>query len=153
MKKLSLILLMFVALFSATAQSSPQDDFFALYAGTKGYKTVVFHSKMLEMMANSEGEKPEVLKNIKSLRILSTENPNSVFLKNAIEMAEKNYELISENSDGEETTRFYLQEINKDEKSFLMIAHRMDKEIVMEISGDFDVTDISQLSTLGINQK
>lgn len=149
MKKVSLFLLIFAALLSVQAQKSPQDDFFALYAGVKGFKTVVFGPKMLEMAANADGEKPEVLVKIKGLRVLSTENTNPVFVKNAMEMAEKNYELISANFDGEETTNFYLKEISKDEKSFLMIAHRSDQEIVMEISGDFDVTDISQLSKLG----
>ena len=58
--------------------------------------------------------------------------------------------MTNENS---EMTGFYINETAEDEKRFLMIAHREDEEVIMEIIGDFKITDISKLSKLGTTGK
>lgn len=109
--------------------------------------------KMIAMMQKECGEKTNVIENIRQISILSTEHSDSLLLNAAIQLATQDYELISMTNENAEMTGFYINEALSDEKRFLMIAHREDEEVIMEIIGDFKITDISKLSKLGSSGK
>lgn len=164
MKRIALLImtvllsLPMLAQFGAKWKSAPDsckdaDELFAAYSGREGYQTVVMGQKMLQMMQKKTGKKSDMLNKIKQIRILSSETSDPQLLSLATVLGTEEYELISFTDDNKETTGFYINDSNSEEKQFLMVAHRADKEIVMEITGSFDVADISQLSTFGTAAK
>lgn len=153
MKRLSVIIVSLLLALPILAQYGNTDQLFAAYSGREGYKTVVMGRKMIAMMQKECGEKTNVIENIRQISILSTEHSDSLLLNAAIQLATQDYELISMTNENAEMTGFYINEAVSDEKRFLMIAHREDEEVIMEIIGDFKITDISKLSKLGSSGK
>ncbi len=153
MRRLSLILMSFLLSLPVLAQYRNTDQLFASYSGREGYKTVVMGKKMLDMMQQENGGKSSAAENIRQIRILSTEMSDTTLISSAIALAERDFELISTTSEDNENTSFYINETNLAEKCFLMIAHREKEEVILEITGDFTITDISRLSKLGSAKK
>lgn len=153
MKRLYVIIVSLLLALPILAQYANTDQLFAAYSGREGYKTVVMGRKMIAMMQKESGGKSNVTDNIRQISILSTEHSDSVLLNSARQLATQDYELISMTNENSEMTGFYINETAEDEKRFLMIAHREDEEVIMEIIGDFKITDISKLSKLGTTGK
>lgn len=153
MRRLSLIFISFLLSLPVLAQYRNTDQLFAAYSGREGYKTVVMGKKMIDMMQQESGGKSSAAENIRQIRILSTEMSDTTLVNSAIALAERDYELISTTSEDNESTSFYIDETNSSEKCFLMIAHREKEEVILEITGDFKITDISRLSKLGSVKK
>ena len=153
MKRLYVIIVSLLLALPILAQYANTDQLLAAYSGREGYKTVVMGRKMIAMMQKESGGKSNVIDNIRQISILSTEHSDSVLLNSARQLATQDYELISMTNENSEMTGFYINETAEDEKRFLMIAHREDEEVIMEIIGDFKITDISKLSKLGTTGK
>jgi len=145
MKKVLSILILLSMSFLLLAQVEDADSFFKDYSGVVGYKTVFLGQKMLEMSAGSDNP---VVKNIDMIRILTSETNDPVMIGKIRAIADKKYELISATDNSGDVTSFFLSEKKHGKKSFLMIAIRDDKNIVMEIIGDYKVEDISRLTDL-----
>jgi len=143
-KVLSILILLGVSILSL-AQVGDTDSFFKEYSGAVGYKTVYLGQKMLEM---SSGAGNPVVKDIDMIRILTSETDDSVMIGKIRAIADGRYELISATDNSGDVTSFYLSEKRRGKKSFLMIAIRDGRDIVMEIIGDYKVEDISRLSQL-----
>lgn len=135
------------------AQQSGVDGLFAQYSGKQGFKTVVLGPKLIEQRVANNEKTSDIAKKIKMIRILSSEDATPTLIESAQKIADSTYDFISTTYENDEITSFYVKEVESDEKSFLMIAHRAGKEIIMEVYGDFNVTEISQLSKLGTKQK
>jgi len=154
MKKIVVFIAALFCLFAVKAQiSNPFDSLFTSYSGKTGYKTVVLGPKMIAMMEQNDGGNSTIKDKISQIRILSTEMENPELLAAATVVVQKSYELVSTTEEGIEKTSFYLNDVIPTQKSFIMIAHREGKEIIMEIVGKFNVTDITQLSSMGQKQK
>lgn len=153
MKRLYVIIISLLLTLPILAQYVNTDQLFSAYSGREGYKTVVMGKKMIAMMQKESGVKSNVIENIRQISILSTEHSDSLLLNSAKQLATQDYELISMTNEDCEMTSFYINEDVDDEKRFLMIAHREDEEVIMEIIGDFRITDISKLSKLSSTGK
>jgi len=150
MKKVLSILILLSISFLSLAQVEDTNSFFKEYSGVVGYKTVYLGQKMLAM---SSGEDNPVVKDIDMIRILTSESNDSVMIEKISAIAYERYELISATDNSGEVTSFFLSEKKRGKKSFLMIAIRKDRDIVMEIIGDFKVEDISHLTNLAGQKK
>lgn len=149
MKRSALFLMSLLIVLPLVAQVTDTDGLFEAYEGRKGYKTVVLGRKMLDMMQKENKVRSSITDGIDRIRVLSTEAPDSMVVKTATAIAEEGYELISKRVEENETTSFYIKETDNDRKVFLMIAHKHGQEIVMDISGNFNITEISRLSRFG----
>ncbi len=155
MKKLLIILTLLSIPAFLYAQMEDIDTFFKDYSGVKGYKTVCFGQKILELYV---GEDNPVINDIDMIRILRSEKNDPEMTDRIKLIAESCYELVSVTDDSGNITSFHLSvpEKEKDKekekangkKSFLMIAIRKGEDIVMEIRGDYSVKDIALLPKL-----
>ena len=148
MRRIVLLLMLLLSV-PAMAGVETVDELFAAYSGRDGYKTVVLGRKILSVMSKEDGAMSDVIGRINRIRVLSTEKSDTAVVNSALRIAEKEYELFSQNIEDMESTSFYIREENDRDRSFLMVAHRTGQEIIMEISGDFKVTEISKLSKFG----
>lgn len=130
---------------------SSVDELFREYSGREGYKTVTLGRKMLSMISR-DGKSSDVLDKVDQIRILSTEMTDTALVNSVVRLAEDQYELISDNSEDEETTSFFIREDKSGRKCFLMIAHRESQEIILDIRGDFNITEISKLKLSGLGK-
>ena len=149
MKRFVFILFSMLMTLPVMAGYNNMDELFREYAGREGYKTVTLGRKMLSMMQKSGKSSSDVLDKVEQIRILSTEVTDTALVGSVTRLAEDEYELISETSEDKERTSFYIREEKSDKKLFLMIAHRENREIILDIRGDFNITEISKLSDFG----
>ncbi len=108
---------------------------------------------MIVMMQKESGSEPGPADGIRQIRILSTESSDSSLVAAAEKIALREYELISVTNENKESTSFYICEQDSANKRLLMIARRENEDVIMEIAGDFRITDISKLSKLGSHRK
>lgn len=153
MKKLVILCFALCCVMPLMAQQNSIDKLFAQYSGQQGFKTVILGPKLIAQSVESNGNSSDMAKKIKKIRILTSEDATPTLIESAQKIADSTYDFISTTYENDEITSFYVKEVESDEKSFLMIAHRAGKEIIMEVYGDFNVTEISQLSKLGRKQK
>ena len=150
MRRFLLFIAVVLLAVDSMAQPATSDALFAHYSGREGYKTVIMGQKMLSMVQKKAAAKSNVIRKIRQIRILTSEVEDSVLISYAHRVAANGYDLISSttNSNGE-ATGFYIDESDKEQKKFLMIAHRRGKEIIMDIIGSFEIKEITQLSDFG----
>lgn len=153
MKKLVILCFALCCVMPLMAQQNSIDKLFAQYSGKQGFKTVVLGPKLIEQRVSNNEKTSDIAKKIKMIRILSSEVESPELIAKVQAVADSSYEFISTTAENGEVTSFYINEVKIPNKSFLMIAHRSGKEIIMEVRGDFSVTDITQLSKLGTKQK
>jgi len=149
-----LIMIIFVLLPLAMSAQSPLDTFFDKRGGEKGYQTVIYGRRMLDIM--KEDASPDIkslLKRISTIRIISCEkvSDNIIYIARRNVKDSRKYETISLINENGSLSEFYISEnIGKAKNvSFVMIASSSQGSAVMEIIGEFDVKDISRLSVIG----
>ena len=154
MKKILLIILLSLPSVVALAQKN-MDEFFAGYSGRKGYQTIVYGKRMLEMMKkDASSDVKDLLSRIKIIRIISCEQAQDEMAglaKKAARDSKKAYEIISQINEDDACSEFYISEDTGKSKevSFVMIASSSQGTAVMEIIGEFNVRDITKLSVIG----
>ncbi len=114
MKKLAVIISMFVLCSGINAQKSI-DDLFAKYAGKDGFTTVTINGNLLKLasaLGEDESDK-SMPKDISTIRILSQENENAGSVDNFYDAAIKDIDL----SKYEE----FMQVMEKDQKLKMLV--------------------------------
>lgn len=149
MKRL-IILITFILL--PLAMSAQISSFFERYNGQEGYQSIVYGKRMLEMMKdNASPDVKSLLDRIGSIRIISCDRPDDPIVAIARRKADNDdYEIISQIKENGSSSYFYIRDKGrKSNVSFVMIVSGPKGSAVMEISGEFDVKDISKLSIIG----
>ncbi len=140
----------------ATAQTRAFDEFYEDYAGTDGYRSVELGRPMMRMMASgADPELAQLLENIRRIRIVAAARPAPYFWTRARELAaQSGYELISRTEDNDRSASFYfIDGRGKQPSELLMLSKNKQELVVLNISGEFDVRDISRLTRLKIGAK
>ena len=148
------MILMFVLLPLAMSAQSPLDAFFDKKGGEKGYQTVIYGKRMLDIMKeDASPDTKALLKRIRTIRIISSLKASDDIIRIARQdvRESRKYETISQINENGSLSEFYISEnIGKaKDVSFVMIVSSSQGSAVVEIIGEFDVKDISRLSVIG----
>jgi hypothetical protein len=154
-------LLTFVIALFLCLQGFSQNDaigkFFSQYANDDKFTVVSISPKMFKMMSkikwdDVDNDTKQVIQQITSLRILTTETNGLQYYKEAIQklnVAEYE-ELMTVKSDGA-NVRFLVKEKNNLVSELLMLVGGKDEFVLMSITGNIDLDKISKLGgTLNI---
>jgi len=143
------------------AQTNPVDDIFNRYSEKEGFTSVYISGRMLSMLAGletKEGNPDNILRRIKSIRIL-TENDSLAIPKVDlyIELSKKLdmsvYEELMVVKEGREVTKFLILEKDNIISELLVISGGDDGNALISIRGDLNLKEIAQLSnTIGIEE-
>ena len=162
MKKLVLLSLLALSYISLSAQSAGTDRLFLAYRGAEGVTSLYipgFLCRFAAAVGDLDPEEEQLLRTIKSIRILSVENSRLNEKVNFVEeikprVIDKNYETLLEVHDQNEHVIIYAREKNDcireltivvggDENALVCIKGRLDRDLLYALS---EVTGISELS-------
>lgn len=153
--------MMFVPSAIMAQGSEAIDRMFDKYSGKEGITSVYISSKMFSMMVSQEqGEKEvnDLLKQLKSIRILSVEdtllNQTLNFyeeLKRTVDFS--SYEELMTVNENNSVTKFLIMETGSTVTELLVISGGKQGNTLISIKGDLDMKNISELSRkMGIEQ-
>lgn len=125
------------------------------YASREGFTSVIFGKKMMRMMADrmqrEDEELAELLEGIQIIRVLSTQQPNPEFERDAMtwQNTMRGIEQISHTIVDGQTTYTFLKDGDRwNESIFALFAFGEQEQVVVYIKGYFSVKDISRLSSI-----
>lgn len=130
-------------------------DLFAKYSSRENFTSVYFGRKMMSMlakrMAREDRDAAGLLKDISSMRVLSTKEPSAEFERDAKTWHKTSTaELISRVEADGQVTYVYLDEpvLWNTESTFMLLSFSAEEQVVVYIKGYFSVKDISRLSSI-----
>ncbi len=134
------------------------NDFFGKYENLESTTRIEIGSAMIKLMAISlfeqnDDSSAKLLRSIKSIDILVEESyKSSTIGEAAFSLPTKclDFEMISKINSGGEISHFYFAEHGDTPVcEFLMLVQQSDQNVVLYITGEFSVSDVSALSSLG----
>jgi hypothetical protein len=143
------------------AQVNAIDELFDKYAEKKGFTTVYISSKLLSLFTPKDvkaGEGGEIVRRLKSIRILSVEdsllNRSVNFYRElSSRMNLSDYEELMTVREGDDVTKFLIKQKGDIISELLVIAGGPDDNTLISIQGDLDLKMISDLSkSTGIDE-
>lgn len=130
-------------------------DLFAKYSSRENFTSIYFGRKMMLMlakrMAREDKDAAGLLKDISSLRVLSTKEPSAEFERDAMTWHKTSTaELMSKVETDGQVTYVYLDELVlwNSESTFMLLSFGAEEQVVVYIKGYFSVKDISRLSAI-----
>ena len=153
MRKVLVIFLIVSLPIIAIAQNTPLDKLFDKYSGQEGITSVYITSYMFSMFSDLETDDPEfdeLIKNLKGIKILATDDsyPGKVdFYKEIIgklPMSEYNELMVIREKD--QIVKFLINEKDGKIIELLIIAGGADENAIISIQGNIDLKNISKLS-------
>ena len=161
MKKLIFFITALLMSAIINAQTNPIDDIFEKYSEREGFTSVYISGRMLGMlvgMETKEGNPDNILRRIKSIRILTADD--SVVIPKVNLYAELSrkldlsvYEELMVIKEGPEVTKFMILEKDNLISELLVISGGDDGNALISIRGDLNLKELSQLSkTIGIEE-
>lgn len=170
MKKFLIIFGLTVPLLLATAQAATPgqtdkalDEFFAKYSGKAGYTTMELTGELLKAAYNRDGDKDagDMFRGVERMRIVVAEKSTAEFAVAVTGLPPKtDLKLLSSiNEDGKSMKMYYRAAVpatrGKDKRSaeFIMFILSPGDNVLIHITGDFDVRNVSKLSGIGIGAK
>lgn len=146
----------FVAVLIATLSSFAQDDaitkYFGKYIDDPKFSAVYISPKMFSMVAkveieDMEPELQEVIKSMKGLRILHTEQNAEQYYAEALKSISTNeYELLLTARDEGENVRFMVKENGGFVQELLMLVGGKENFVLMSFIGNIDLKKIGKLA-------
>jgi len=155
--KYILILLLAVS-FSVTidAQNDAISKFFGNYMEDDDFTSVYISPKMFQMISKldlSNTDDPdakatmEMIKDIRGLRILTSEKNPLVLYKEAIsKFSTSEYEVLMTVKDGGENVRFWIKETDNTINELLLLVGGKDEFVLLSFIGKIDLNKIAKLS-------
>lgn len=159
MKTLLISCLIFCATTFSFGQSSKIDKIFAKFSGNEQITEVNISSKMFALFGYIDAETKEdkdvidAIKGIKSLYLMSTDNPNlAKEMGDASRYVEKeNFESLMVIKDGDENIEFLIEEKDGMVSELIMLVKGNSEFTVMSITGNIDLEKLSKLSNIGVD--
>lgn len=166
MKRLLIVLVLFIPVLVMAQDTAPIDKLFNKYANKDGFTTVNISGKLLSFASKfdeSKSDESAMLEKLSGIRILSVENKElnkglnfykeleaDGFFKN------NNYEVLMEVTDKDEVVRFYGRSGEKGKLSELLLVVGGDDNTLISIRGVIDPDDIGKITgslDLGVKTK
>ena len=151
------ILLLVLVLLPFLARSQNYSwKFFDRYSDASGFTSVQLERKMMRMMsrqAAEQGDKKlaELLDGIQYIRIVALDS-GAQFLADAEQLAadpDARFELVMSGTEQGQTTKFYLREAEFNLNSeLLMLTYGPRETVAVNIYGNFDLKQVSRLSSI-----
>ena len=151
-KSISLFLLLLLFAAQGFAQKDPVERIFEKYSGQEGYTTVYISSKMFSMFSQADIEDPEfnaLINNLKSIRILAQEEGGKdidVIGMISRELPANVYEELMTVSEPGQKVKFLVKEENGKIAELLMVVGGGGDNVLIDIRGNINLKQISQLS-------
>lgn len=153
------ILLLVLVLLPFLARSQNYSwKFFDRYSDASGFTSVQLERKMMRMMsrqAAEQGDKKlaELLDGIQYIRIVALDcGDGAQFLADAEQLAadpDARFELVMSGTEQGQTTKFYLREAEFNLNSeLLMLTYGPRETVAVNIYGNFDLKQVSRLSSI-----
>lgn len=171
MKKIFIIFSLMVPLLLATAHAATpeqtdlaMEEFFANYSGRRGFTTMDLTGEILKAAyQRSAGKKDEgnIFNGVKRMRIVVAEKSSAQFTVDVTDLPGKtDLKLMSSISENGQRMKIYYKPSgaasgsrDKRNAEFLMFILSPDDNVLIHISGDFDINNVSQLSGLSLKSK
>lgn len=152
MKKTFLAILLLLPVF-LQAQSPGFRYLSEKYAGAEGYTTIELNGPMLRMMNPEAGDEglSTTLNNIKSMLLLVSEASNDSLRTDVKTMLDEiGYKRLCTSRNSEAQVEFYCNAADGDEppSEYIMILYGSDGDVIMSLTGDIDLKQITSLSRL-----
>ena len=152
-KSVTLLLLLILFAVQGFAQKDPVERLFEKYNGKEGYTTVYISSKMFSMFSQADIEDPEfnaLMKNLKGIRILAQDEKDGkspdFFEMVSRELPKDEYEELMTVSEPGQKVKFLVKEENGKIAELLMVVGGGGDNVLIDIRGNIDLKQISQLS-------
>lgn len=150
---ISLLFILSIAI-NVQAQEDAIVRYFNQYVDNDDFTSVFISPKMFQMMAKLDINDPDyqsvkqVFKDIKGLRILTTEKDPQKFYNEALsKINTKEYELLMTVKDKDENVRFLTKEApNGTISELLLISGDKDEFVLLSFTGTINLDEISKLS-------
>lgn len=155
------MLVAFIALAGSAYSQSAIDNYFSYLDRDTTITKVTINSKMFELFsymdAESDEEKEfkEAISNLESMKVLVKENASNAeaLFKEAIKKPGKEFELLMEVDQESEHFYFLINEKNGVIAELLMIGNSDGEFIILSLTGEIDLAQISRLSrSMNIDQ-
>lgn len=140
---------------SAFSQKNPVDKLFEKYSGKDGFTTVLISSKMFSMFSDMEAGDDEInkmIKNIESIKILTTEDkslldPGINFYNEIMdELSLDEYEELMVITEKDQNIKFLVKEKEDIIVELLLVIGGEGNNTLISIRGIIDLKSISRLS-------
>jgi len=152
-KSVTLLLLLILFAVQGFAQKDPVERLFEKYNGKEGYTTVYISSKMFSMFSQADIEDPEfnaLMKNLKDIRILAQDEKDGkspdFFEMIDRELPKDEYEELMTVTEPGQKVKFLVKEENGKIAELLMVVGGGGDNVLIDIRGNIDLKQISQLS-------
>lgn len=155
MKYIMIFLMVFGFANTINAQDDAISRFFSNYMDSDDFTSVYISPKMFSMISkldlNSDDPDAkatlEMIKDIKGLRILTSEKNPLLLYKEAIQKFKTSeYETLMSVKDGGENVRFWIKESNNKIDELLLLVGGKDEFVLLSFVGDIDLNKISKLA-------
>lgn len=153
MKKLLLSLIVIALPLMLSAQNTPVDELFDKYSGKEGFTSVYITSYMFSMFSDMETDDPEfdeLIKNLKGIKILATDDSykgNANFYKEIIDkIPMSTYKELMVIREKDQDVKFLINEKDGKIIELLLIAGGKNENAIISIQGNIDLKNISKLS-------
>jgi len=153
MKRIILNLIIILLPFWVYSQNTPVDELFDKYSGKEGFTSVYITSYMFSMFADVETSDPEfdeLVKNLKAIKILATDETysgNANFYKEIIDkLPMSQYKELMVIKEKDQDVKFLVNEKNGKIVELLLIAGGKNENALISIQGNIDLKNISKLS-------
>lgn len=147
----SIIMMLFIG-FAAHAQNDAIESLFKDYQADANFKTVYISPKMFQIAynatdVNDEKELAAIVKDLKGLRIMSTEKETSKIYSEANKRLNiRTYETLATIKDKDTNVKFITKETNGSISELLLLIGSKNKFVLMSFTGKIDLNKIAKLS-------
>lgn len=155
MKKVTVLIAMFLLPVLAMAQTASIDKLMKKYGGQEGVTVVNISPQLFKVMAdlnvNEYSGKDFPLDKLSAVKVISIENAELLKGANFYEEVTADLNLASfaeimTVKDGTEDVRMWMKNEGKQIREFLLVVSSPDEGVVVYISGDFNMNDIGGLA-------
>lgn len=158
--KINILIICLIFVSRITFSQSPVDKLFDKYSGKDGFTTVYITQYMFEMFKNvntSDKEFDDLVKNLKSIRILSVEDKKAIpantnFFKEVMkELPLNEYKELMVVKEKDQELKFLIKENQGRISELLLVSGGKDNALIC-IQGNIDMKSLAKLSkNLNIN--
>lgn len=155
--KITLMMLMVIGCFAASAQGELINQYLDDYAADEKYVKVSINSRMFslftELEGNSEEEKEflEAVAKLKGLKIIASDSlPNGsreIYNQATADVDKAGYEELMTVKDAEEDIKFSIKENNGIIEELIMVVGGNKNFVFLSLYGEIDLKTVSKLAT------
>lgn len=153
MKKIIVILVLFISMNHGLFAQDAIDKYFQKYADDNAFTAVFISEYMFSLFANVEADNPEdkevmeILKGLTSLHVLTTEKNGLKYYEEAIKMLNTNeYKTLMTVKEEGTKVQFLIRKEGNQVKELLLLVGEKDEFVLLSIVGNIALDKISKLA-------